>query len=184
MTRKLAPFASSVFCMFLAACDSKSSGSAGPAATVSAAPVMSVASGDGAAPQGAARPAGSSGASGAASAPSSWAGTYTSKQAPEPAPRKTEDDGTQGVGEGTITLAVEDKTAKGTLDGALGESVLAGTASGDTMSGTLYPKQASPTSFYGTWVLEKKDGALSGKIVASRGNAGAVREAALTLKGK
>ncbi len=170
-----------VFCTFLAACDSKSGGSAGPA-TTSTAPAMSVAGGGDGAPLGSARPAGSSGAGTASVA--SWAGTYTSKQAPEPAPRKAEDDGSQGVGDGTITLSVEDKTAKGTLDGALGESVLTGTSSGDTMSGTLYPKQASPTSFYGTWVLEKKDGALSGKIVASRGNAGAVREAALTLKGK
>ncbi len=170
------------FCTFIAACDSKSSGSTGPATTGTAAPIVSAASlgvgmSDGAAPLGSARPAGTNGTG-------SWAGTYTSKQAPEPAPRKTEDDGSQGVGDGTITLSVEDKTAKGTLDGALGESVLTGTSSGDTMSGTLYPKQASPTSFYGTWVLEKKDGALSGKLVASRGNAGAVREAALTLKGK
>jgi hypothetical protein len=170
-------------CMFFAGCEQKSSGPvpAGSGAPVAALP--SSASGH----DGGAASAGSDagGAKATASAAGAWTGTYTSKQAGEPAPRKTDDDGTQGVGDGAITLSVgEDRIATGTLDGALGESVLSGQSSGDTMSGTLFPKQASPTSFYGTWVLERKDGALKGKIVASRGNAGAVREADLTLKGK
>jgi len=161
----------------LFACDQKSSG--GPAGNASSAPSSApVASSSATADAGATAkaPAGDTG---------SWTGTYTSKQATTPAPRKADDDGTQGVGDGPVTLTLaEDKTAKGTLGGALGDSVLTGTSSGDTMSGTLFPKEATPTSFYGTWVLTKKDGAFTGKIVASRGNAGAVREADLTLKGK
>ncbi len=178
MSRIALQFALLASYILLAACDSKSSGGAAPDG--SAAPIVSVAAGVTAGEAGA--PSASFRAD--AGATGSWTGTYSSKQAPEPAPRKAEDDGTQGVGDGTVKLSLgEDKTAKGTLDGALGESVLAGQSSGDTMSGTLYPKQALPTSFYGTWVLERKDGALKGKIVASRGNAGAVREAELTLKG-
>lgn len=171
-------FALVALCTFVGACDSKSNGSAGAAPTSSAQPITF---GADAADGGAAAGAGSAAVLTKAGA---WTGTYISKQAPEPAPRKAEDDGTQGVGDGAVTLSLDDKTVRGTLDGALGESVLTGTSSGDTMSGTLYPKQAAPTSFYGTWVLEKKDGALKGKIVASRGNAGAVREAELVLKGK
>lgn len=180
MRRALAP-ALVASCMLLAACDQKSSGGGAPVSTGStgSATGASIASGgDGGT---AASNAGDAGGA----ATSSWTGTYSSKQATDPAPRKTEDDGAQGVGDGTLTLSLaEDKTARGTLDGALGESVLSGQSSGDTMSGTLFPKQASPTSYYGTWVVEKKDGALRGKLVASRGNAGAVREADLTLKGK
>ncbi len=166
-----------VFCTVLGGCDQKSSG--GAPSSGSGVPVAL-------APEGGAATQDAGGSAKAASgAAGSFTGTYTSKQATDPAPRKADDDGAQGVGEGTVTLTVaDDKTAKGTLDGPLGESVLTGTSSGDTMSGTLFPKQATPTSFYGTWVLEKKEGALKGKIVASRGNAGAVREADITLKGK
>jgi hypothetical protein len=180
-----------VFCTFIAACDNKgsSTGPVGSAAPPASTPVSLVL--DASAQSTAEGGTGAAGTDGGARAAAggtsagSFAGTYTSKQATEPAPKKTEDDGKEGVGDGTLTLDVAaDRTVKGTLDGALGESILSGTSAGETMAGTVFPKTPSPTSFYGTWVLAKKDGALAGKIIASRGNAGAVREADLTLKGK
>ena len=182
-------------CTHMAACNSSSSGgSAGagngqPAGSASAGTMIGMVGADasGADKPGTTSPAASGSASananGANGAGGTFSGSYTSEQAKDPPPKKAEDDGGDGIGDGTLTLSIApDNSAKGTLAGPLGECVLYGTVVGDTVTGTVFPKASSSGSFYGTFVATKKDGAWSGKIVASRGNAGAVRDASFTLK--
>jgi hypothetical protein len=98
---------------------------------------------------------------------------------------KGDDDGKTGIGTGTMTLTIaSDGSVTGTLAGALGDSLLFGHAEGTTITGTMIPKTPAAESFYGTFAAEKKDGATKGKLMASRSNAGALREADFSLTSK
>jgi hypothetical protein len=115
-------------------------------------------------------------------------GDYTAKASTVDVPNarwKGDDDGKIGIGTGTITLTVApEKSVTGTVSGALGDGLLFGRADGDTITGTMIPKTPSADSFYGTFVATTKDGATKGKLMASRSNAGALREVDFSLTAK
>jgi hypothetical protein len=120
--------------------------------------------------------------------PGTLSGDYDSKASTVVVPNakwKGDDDGKFGLGTGTMTLTLAaDGSVTGTLSGALGDALLFGHADGATITGTMIPKTPGADSFYGTFVAEKKDNTAKGKLMASRSNAGALREADFSLVAK
>jgi hypothetical protein len=178
---------SCVLCI-LSACG-KSSTDAAPAPSTSTTTTTTTApstSGSTPTPSSSATPTASS--TPTATATGSFSGQYDAKASTVVVPNakwKGDDDGKTGVGSGTMTLAIAaDGSVTGTLEGALGDALLFGHADGATITGTMIPKTPSADSFYGTFVAEKKDGATKGKLMASRSNAGALREADFSLGSK
>lgn len=159
---------------------------------------------DGPAPQGSAStaPAAPSASASAASASeagapsakapgtaSSFSGKYTAEAVttiavPEGAKWKGEE-GTEGTGEGTLTLeAAADGRVTGTVEGPLGPALVEGLLEGDSLTASFRRKDPADNGFYGTILGKVAGDKVEGSVAASRGNAGLVRTGKLTLSKK
>jgi len=155
----------------------------GPAGSSSASPAGSGASSASAA---------SSASTGAAKATSpgsaqTFKGTYDAKAAELTLPKdvkwKGDDVGQDGIGEGTLEITIDaDGVLRGTSKGALGEAFLTGTSKDQIASGWMLRKTSGDLGFSGSFYASIDGKDLKGVLRASRGNAGALREAAFTLK--
>ncbi|HEY8086913.1 MAG TPA: hypothetical protein VIF09_03690, partial [Polyangiaceae bacterium] len=120
---------------------------------------------------------------------SSWTGTYKSTASAVSVPAEwkkvhwSDTQSTQGVGDGTLTLAVDGATGRisGSVEGALGPGVLDGAASGDKLSATLLRKDPADQGFTGTLLATMAGDKVEGTINASPGGGGTVRTATFTL---
>lgn len=119
-----------------------------------------------------------------------WSGSFEAKKAPvtlDPGVKDrawSADDGKAASGPGTLSLQIgREGAVTGELAGALGAGTITGWVDGDRMTATFAPKSAdSEPSMAGTLVLDAKDGAWTGSLRASSGDAVLVRAATVELK--
>lgn len=120
---------------------------------------------------------------------SSFSGKYTTEAVtaiavPEGTKWKGED-GTEGTGEGTLTLeAAADGRVTGTVEGPLGPALVEGLLEGDSLTASFRRKDPADNGFYGTILGKVAGDKVEGSVAASRGNAGLVRTGKLTLSKK
>jgi hypothetical protein len=125
----------------------------------------------------------------AAGTASSFSGKYTTEAVtaiavPEGTKWKGEE-GTEGTGEGTLTLAsAADGRVTGTVEGPLGPALVEGLLEGDSLTATFRRKDPTDGGFYGTILGKVTGDKVEGSIAASRANAGLVRTGKLTLSKK
>lgn len=120
---------------------------------------------------------------------SSFSGKYTTEAVtaiavPEGTKWKGEE-GTEGTGEGTLTLeAAADGRVTGTVEGPLGPALVEGLLEGDSLTASFRRKDPADNGFYGTILGKVAGDKVEGSVAASRGNAGLVRTGKLTLSKK
>ena len=120
---------------------------------------------------------------------SSFSGKYTTEAVtaiavPEGTKWKGEE-GTEGTGEGTLTLeAAADGRVTGTVEGPLGPALVEGLLEGDSLTTSFRRKDPADNGFYGTILGKVAGDKVEGSVAASRGNAGLVRTGKLTLSKK
>jgi len=187
-----------VACIALAAsaCGKPSSeGGPGGGASVSAAGSSAGGAGTGssaspAAPPPSAASAGSAATGGGAPGASrAWRGSYKSVAATMTVVDRykkahwSDTQSTAGVGEGTMTVAVDGGTGRvtGTLDGPLGPATLDGALVDGTLSATVGRKDPTDRGFRGTLVATVTGDRLDGTMSLSPGQAGVVRSATFSL---
>ncbi len=156
---------------------------------------------DGGSPAGSAAPATSSSAATAASGAraavgkavdaASYEGEFTSEASvlsvPDGVKWKPDDDAKdEGLGKGTIAVEVKpDGRVEGTVSGAFGEGLVRGFFDDGVLRASIVRKNPQDSGFTGTLVAAaEKPSSLDGKLSVSRGNAGALREAKVTLSKK
>jgi hypothetical protein len=163
---------------FVAAC-SKGSTEATPAPSASA----PVASSSAAPSASAAAPSASAGVS------SSWKGTYKSAAATLTVGADwkkvhwSDTQSTDGVGDGTLTLAVDGATghATGTVDGPLGPATIDGVVAEGKLSAAVRRKDPSDHGFTGTLLGSVTGDHAEGTMNVSLGTANALRTATFVL---
>lgn len=181
--------ASFTVALALASAACKKSDSDGPApqgsaSTAPAAPSSSASAAAAASPSEAGAPSAK-----AAGTASSFTGKYTTEAVtaiavPEGTKWKGEE-GTEGTGEGTLTLeAAADGRVTGTVEGPLGPALVEGLLEGDSLTASFRRKDPADNGFYGTILGKVAGDKVEGSVAASRGNAGLVRTGKLTLSKK
>jgi hypothetical protein len=118
-----------------------------------------------------------------------WNGTYESKRVALETPEKVsdvtwkQDDGTQALGKGSMTLQVSDGIVTGEATGPLGPQRASGMFDGETLRLTLYPEDpTTPEAMTGSGLGEVKDGALRGALRCAGPKGVVVRELVFELK--
>jgi hypothetical protein len=163
----------------LAACD-KDKKDAPPTPVPSAAPMGSASS----AASAAAAPAG----------PKTFEGKYTAAAGSLYVPDASDyagfkfrgEDAATSLGEGTLSLVVDDKTGQvtGTGDGAFGPIVVSGARNGDTVTFSFWRKDPSDQGPTGTGQATVSGDRIEGSLRASPATANVLREAPFTLSKK
>ncbi len=137
-------------------------------------------------PSSSAATAGSGAAGSGAAKAASYDGKYTTTAVsaitvPEGTKWKGEE-GTEGVGEGKLSLEVgADGRVTGTVEGPLGAALVEGHVEGETLTATFRRKDPADNGFYGTLGGKVAGDKVEGALTASRGNAGLVREGKFSL---
>jgi hypothetical protein len=122
-------------------------------------------------------------------ASSAWSGTYKSTASAitvVPEWKKvhwSDTQSTQGVGDGTMTLAIDGATGRitGTLDGPLGPATLDGAVADGKVTASLVRKDPSDQGFTGTLLGTVATDKVEGTMNASPGGGGTVRTVTFTL---
>ncbi len=93
------------------------------------------------------------------------------------------DDSGAGLGEGDISLEVNRQSGavRGTATGAIGEAVLSGDISGDTLMASVLRKDPLDRGFTGTAVLKAEGDKMEGTMKLTVSDARVIREAHVTL---
>jgi hypothetical protein len=93
------------------------------------------------------------------------------------------DEAGTGLGEGTVSLSVDRKLGlvRGAAGGPIGDVVLTGAISGDTITASVLRKDPLDRGFTGTAVVKAEGDRLVGTMRLSVANARVVREASVTL---
>lgn len=126
-------------------------------------------------------------------APSAFAGTYSvapgTMYIPETKDyanvKQAKDDPSQLVGEGTLSLTVEDGRVSGTIEtGPAGPAVIDGKLVGDDLRGNVRRKDPSDEGLTGTLSGTVTGDTVSGQLSLATANAGLVRDGKFTAKKK
>ncbi len=117
--------------------------------------------------------------------PSTWSGHYTATPGTLSSPDRFHgDDASVGLGDGAITLALDDHgRATGTLDGALGATKLDGALLSSDFSAALVPDDLA-SGFTGTAVGTRDGDRIAGTMHLSLPMGNVLREASFTLDRK
>jgi hypothetical protein len=130
----------------------------------------------------------------AARAPVAWAGTYTSTPGSLYVYDGGEwkgvhfrgDDASDGLGTGSLSFTIDPTTRQvhGVGAGPIGDVVITGAVTGDEVSFTALRKDTTDRGLTGTGVGKLSQGALTGTMRLSRGDAHVIREAKFDLSKK
>ena len=96
------------------------------------------------------------------------------------------DDASAGVGEGTLTIAIESATAhvSGSAEGAIGDALLVGAVEGTEVTARVLRKDATDRGFTGTLLATQSADKLTGTMRLALADARVIREASFSLSRK
>ena len=121
-----------------------------------------------------------------ASATPSFTADFEAEEAsltlPEDVKWKGDTPATEGVGKGSLDLAVDaEGRVKGTGSGPFGDVILVGVSRDGVISGSILRKAADEAGFTGVFIAMESGGKWAGSLAVSRSNAGGLRRASFTL---
>jgi hypothetical protein len=119
-----------------------------------------------------------------------WSGTYTSQAATIFVPDGGEwagvkfrgEDASDGLGTGTLKIAINDGIVSGEGDGALGSFTIAGSSSENVITFVVKRKDPKDMSFTGTGRATIDKDKVEGSLRVSKATGNVIREAAFSLQ--